>query len=261
MRLYLVVNTCVLNCYEYLNACISNIYLFAESVSSSFLDQIEECVSCASPVHIDKRSGGRIEYYYGHSLLRDYFSIFDAEFLEKTGLRYAYASIVEALPHAKDQKVHRDDGIQGSGARLCITLIILLEDVTPENGPTAFYNLPLGERIVSAYTGSIETCYCAIGNRGDAFMYTSETYHRGNANRSEKPRRVLFVNFEPIDYIASYMMNRESKGLKIQHGFYITHPDDAQASEGDSKRRRSARLCTTMKRTKTDVYESKPAIK
>lgn len=210
---------------------------WASSVSMEFITSIEDEMRRIPPLHAETRARGRHEEYFGQIILKPYFDKWDDHLLRELSIQYAYCSIVEAhkTPCGKDQIIHRDDS--SPVCPLCLTVVILMEDVPFEKGPTEFFSpswrAPWNrDPIESEAAGR----YLALGRKGDVYMYTSRTQHLGVANQTDTVRRALFINFEPPGHVSTYMEKRAAFNMKLDHGYY-------SQSFVDSNVRRK-RMCT-----------------
>ena len=112
------------------------------------------------------------------------------------------ATVVVALPGAKNQNLHRDHhelfpgaGESGEGLNpYAITVSIPLVDLTPETGSTKLY--PGSHRIKTGVEGEprelggAEIPYVA---KGGCYLMDYRLWHRGTANRLAQPRPILYL--------------------------------------------------------------------
>jgi len=120
--------------------------------------------------------------------------------------------LLVSCPGSVNQFFHQDNARKG------VTLIIPLEDVTMEMGPTQL--LPGSHKLSEAGAPSTETGWLgtfasfksvfhhlcqklpvrASVGAGTAIVYDGRVLHRGLANNSEVPRPVLVYRYDPVAY-------------------------------------------------------------
>lgn len=193
--------------------------------------------------------GKRVEYYLGSKLLHPFFYRMGEQILSlfpgnpEDAPVYTFVSLVRAIKRGnRDQQMHCDS----NDHKKTLILAILLNDVTNENGPTQFYEEPLGWNLFnngSSANGhnkkkrvklNDDKLVLAYGKKGDAFIYTSKVLHRGTANKSPNHRDILFVSFEPKANLCKNMTVRAAAGLKIVHGPLAASGIDSISSNSDS---------------------------
>ncbi len=109
---------------------------------------------------------------------------------------------VTALPGAADQHFHRDhpplfdeqDGLAAMLPAFAVTVAIPLVDLDPATGTTRLYAGSMtASRDASGGPGSFAEEICPFVARGGCYLMDYRLWHRGMANRSQRPRPVLFV--------------------------------------------------------------------
>lgn len=124
-----------------------------------------------------------------------------------------FAGVVEAYPYDRPhpQEWHRDGQALSSDPTVqlaphCLNLFVPLVDITDEVGPTEFW---LGTHIEAAYKklqveqqisttpkpGPNGSTIRVLAPAGSAILFDYRTIHRGAANSSGTPRRVLYLTY------------------------------------------------------------------
>lgn len=107
---------------------------------------------------------------------------------------------VTSLPGAKDQEMHVDmpllfeDGPLGFQLpSYCLTLVVPLVPLNPQNGTTAYY--PASHLTVSQDTPETGPVLPELPI-GDGLLFDCRVWHGGTANRSDAPRPVLYNTYQ-----------------------------------------------------------------
>lgn len=104
-----------------------------------------------------------------------------------------------ALPHSVGGVWHQD--LEREFWPAAVNVALYLDDVTLDNGPTLVvpgtHTLPHPE-----FDARSQPRQCAIlGRAGTVALMYPTTWHRGSANRTDRPRRALFVYYRSRDAI------------------------------------------------------------
>jgi Phytanoyl-CoA dioxygenase (PhyH) len=135
---------------------------------------------------------------YAHPLLvRMLSSILDAEFVIDN------VSVVTALPGAGDQRFHRDHpplfpaGHEFGASLPCyaVTVAIPLIDLDEECGTTELFAGSMGAQGNEDTGPQSGLSVLPLVKRGGCFLMDYRIWHRGRANRSARPRPILYIAY------------------------------------------------------------------
>lgn len=106
---------------------------------------------------------------------------------------------VTSLPGSEDQKFHVDMPLLFENAEIgaqvpvyCVTLVLPLVDMNPDNGTTAFFP---GSHLTVSEEPSGEAVLPDVPV-GNAILFDSRIWHHGTPNRSDAPRPVLYNTYQ-----------------------------------------------------------------
>jgi ectoine hydroxylase-related dioxygenase (phytanoyl-CoA dioxygenase family) len=132
---------------------------------------------------------------YAHPILTALLGgILDAEFVIDN------VSVVTALPGAPDQRYHRDHpslfglgrGFDTSLPCYAATLGVPLIDLDSDTGTTQLFPVSIGADGDEA-GGNFGPGVLPLVKRGGCFLMDYRLWHRGLANRSDRPRPILYI--------------------------------------------------------------------
>lgn len=109
-------------------------------------------------------------------------------------------SVVTSFPGSSDQRPHRDhshlfeeDGVSAALPPAAIAVAIPLVDLTEETGGTRLFPGTIDGRDTDDFGN--QPAVLPLLERGGCYLYDYRLYHAGLANRSAKPRPILFASF------------------------------------------------------------------
>jgi len=111
-----------------------------------------------------------------------------AAYLGRRDLALTQAQFLDSAPGADAQSWHRDNAAPG------ITFLLPLAPVRADMGPTEV--LPRSHRGGAPLDAAARPLRCGPLRPGDCLAYDARLLHRGGANASDDPRRVLVLRYD-----------------------------------------------------------------
>jgi ectoine hydroxylase-related dioxygenase (phytanoyl-CoA dioxygenase family) len=139
------------------------------------------------------------------------------------------AHLLERMPGADDQMLHRDEDVWNLLPRphpeLQVASVIAMVDFARENGATRL--VPGSHRWERGRAASEADMACAEMPAGSAVVYLGSTLHAGGGNVTNTPRRGVHLS-----YTLGWLRTEENNYLAVPPAIASTLPRDCQALLG-----------------------------
>ena len=118
----------------------------------------------------------------------------DASFYDKAFARRTHKAFLND-PKTKAEIVHRDIKFYSEKIPLMMNVLIMLDDFTPDNGPTLI--LPYSHLIEDKPSDEYfkENSIQVLGKKGDILLFNSNIWHCSSENKTNEDRMAIPITF------------------------------------------------------------------